>query len=242
MDNKVKVLAIVPARGGSKGIPKKNLALLNGKPLIQYTIDAAKNSRLISSLILSSDDDEIIAYCKNQDIKVPFVRPKHLAKDDTPMIDVIRHAVSSLVKIDNYRPDYIILLQPTSPLRKSKHIDESLDRLINSKADSIVSIVDVPHNFNPYSVMRINGKYLKPFLQLRERDNLRQRKPRFYARNGPAILAFTYNCIIDKNSMYGDRTIPYFMNRIESVDIDDDFDLKIAEYIMKTKININSTK
>ena len=187
---KEEILAIIPARGGSKGIPKKNMVLLAGKPLIQYTIDAAKGSKLITRIILTSDDNEIIEYCKKQGIEVPFKRPSDLAKDDTPMIDVIIHAIRYLEEKENYKPDIIILLQPTSPLRTSKHIDEALEKLINSDADSIVSVVEVPHQFNPYSVMKLEDGYLKHFLPYDERKNIRQLKPKFYARNGAAFYAF----------------------------------------------------
>lgn len=229
------ILTIIPARGGSKDIVRKNLVKLCGNPLIQYTIDAAKGSTLISRIIISSDDDEIIEYCKAQEIDVPFKRPAELAKDDTPMIGVIKHAVEFLEKSESYIPSYIILLQPTSPLRTSKHIDEALDMFINSEADSIVSVVEVPHQFNPYSVMKLEKGFLKPFLPYDERKNLRFLKPKFYARNGAAIYAFTYKCLIEKDSIYGDKILPYFMEKEESVDIDDMSDIVVAEgFLRKT--------
>lgn len=237
MNKKVKseVLAIIPARAGSKGIAGKNLAQLSGKPLIQYTIDAGKSSRLISRLIISSDDDEIIEYCKEQGIEIPFKRPKELAQDDTPMIDVIKHAVVFLEEKESYRPHYIVILQPTSPLRTSTHIDEALGTLINSDADSTVSVMEVPHQFNPYSVMKWEEGYLKLFLPYDERKNLRHLKPKFYARNGAAIYAFTYKCLVDKDSIYGEKILSYFMGREESVDIDSVFDLQQAEILLKNK-------
>jgi len=228
-----KVLAIIPARGGSKGIPGKNLVNFCRKPLIKWTIDAAKNSKLIDRIILSSDDKNIIEYCKKQRVEVPYKRPKKLAQDNTPMLPVIKHAVNYLKSNEKYNPDYILLLQPTSPLRTYKHIDEALNLLINSNVDSIVSVVDVPHNCNPYSVMKLQNGYLKPFLKYNENMNLRQKKPIFYARNGAAIYAFTYNCLMKKNSIYGDKILPYFMKKEESIDIDDKFDLKIAEIFMR---------
>lgn len=227
------ILAIIPARGDSKSIPNKNMRLLKGKPLIDYTIESSKNSIFITRIILSSDDKQIINYCRSRGIEVPFIRPKRLARDDTPMLEVIVHALNFLTEKENYMPEYIVLLQPTSPLRTSQHIDESLKTLLDSDADSIVSVVEAPHNYNPYSVMEFDGKYLKHFLDFQESNNLRQKKPKFYARNGPAILAFTYDCLVNKKSMYGDKILPYFMKREESIDIDEEFDLKIAEYIMK---------
>jgi CMP-N-acetylneuraminic acid synthetase len=233
---KNEILGLIPARGGSKGISKKNLKPLLGKPLIQYTIEAAKASKLIQRIILSSEDPEIINYCKGQGIEVPFCRPEDLARDDTPMLDVVKHALEFLRKQENYKPKYVVLLQPTSPLRNSHHIDEALQSLIDSEADSIVSVMELPHNFNPYSVMYFDGKYLKRFLSSPETSDLRQRKPLFYARNGPAVLAFTYNCVMEKDSLYGDKILPYFMNKEESIDIDEEFDLNIAEFIMRRKL------
>jgi len=236
---KKEILAIIPARHSSKSIPRKNMVLLYGEPLIQYTINAAKRSKLLSRIILSSDGDEIIDYCKNQGIEVPFKRPSNLALDYTPMIDVIKHAVDLLRKKEGYKPDYIILLQPTSPLRTAQHIDESLKKLIDSNADSIVSVVEISHQFNPYSVMELKNGFLKHFLPYDEKRNIRQLKPKFYARNGAAIYAFTYECLLKKNSLYGRKILPYFMKKEESVDIDDLFDLEIAEIALKLREKAN---
>ncbi|MFC1704343.1 cytidylyltransferase domain-containing protein [Candidatus Omnitrophota bacterium] len=234
---KKEILAVIPARGGSKGIPWKNLAELCGKPLIQYTVEAAQASALLSRTILSSDDDRIIDYCKKQDIETPFKRPNEFAQDDSPMIDVIKHAVNFLGEKEGYKPDFIVLLQPTSPLRETRHIDEALEKLINSEADSIVSVVEIPHSCTPASIMEFDGAYLKRCVDVDEKDLLRQKKPRSFARNGPAVLAFTIDCLVNKNSMYGDKILPFFMKKEESVDIDEKLDLKIAECIMKTTDN-----
>jgi len=228
---KKEILAIIPARGGSKGIPNKNLAALCGLPLIQYTIDAAKESSFVSRIILSSDDETIINYCKEK-IEVPFVRPECIARDDSAMIDVIKHALDFLKDKENYFPDYVLLLQPTSPLRTKQHIDESLKLLVASDADSIVSVVSVPHNFTPTSIMEFDGKYLKHHSELDERNIIRQKKPQFFGRNGPAILAFKCSSFIEKKSMYGDKILPYLMKKEESIDIDDFFDFRIAEHLL----------
>jgi len=195
------ILAIVPARGGSKGIPRKNLYPLCNRPLIYYTIKAIQKSKMITRAILSTDSEEIL-------------------------------------KSENYRADYIILLQPTSPLRTEIHIDEALSKLISSDADSIVSVVKAPHNCTPNSIMKLEGKYLSPFLPLDENLNLRQLKPVFYARNGAAIYAFTYSCLMNRRSIYGDKILPYFMEKECSIDVDDLFDLKLCELILSSmKLN-----
>jgi CMP-N-acetylneuraminic acid synthetase len=149
------------------------------------------------------------------------------------MLPVIKHAVEYLRSTEGYVPAYIVLLQPTSPLRISRHIDEALELLIESDADSVVSVVQVPHCFNPYSVMRLSDGYLESFLPYDENMNLRQKKPKFYARNGAAICAFTYECLSEKESIYGDRILPYMMEEEESTDIDSPFDVRIAEFLLK---------
>ena len=229
----MEILGIIPARGGSKGIPQKNIALLNERPLIAYTIEAAHRSKLISRCILSSDSIEIISICKELGLEVPFVRPNDLSTDDTPALPVIQHAVNWLQHHENYVPDYIVLLQPTSPLRTSDHIDQALEKLINSDADSIVSVVKVPHNFNPYSIMKCENDHLYHFLEYDENKNMRQMKPIFYGRNGAAIYAFSLKCLIEKNSIYGDSILPFEMEKEVSIDIDDQFDLSVCEWMLR---------
>ncbi len=196
----MKILAIVPARGGSKGIPQKNIYPLCNKPLIYYTIKAVQKSKMITRAILSSDSEEILNLSADYGLEAPFVRPAELAQDDTPALPVIKHAVQWLEENDNYRADYIILLQPTSPLRTEKHIDEALAKLLNSDADSVVSVVEAPHNCTPNSIMKLEGKYLSSYLPSDENFHLRQLKPVYYARNGAAIYAFTYNCLMKKTA------------------------------------------
>ncbi len=152
-----KFLGIITARGGSKGIPKKNIKNMAGKPLIQYTFDAVKNSKLLTRCIVSSDDDEIINFSKSQSIEAPFKRPKELATDQAQSVDVLIHAVNFLFNQEDDVPDYIVTLQPTSPLRTGEDIDRAIDIIIKDRdADSLVSVIKVPHNFNPYSVMEIS--------------------------------------------------------------------------------------
>jgi CMP-N-acetylneuraminic acid synthetase len=234
----MKILAIVPARGGSKGIPRKNIYPLCNRPLVYYTIRAIQKSKMITRAILSSDSEEILNIAKGYGLEAPFVRPAELAQDDTPALPVIKHAVEYLEESENYRADYIILLQPTSPLRTEIHIDEALAKLISSDADSVVSVVQVPHNFTPGSIMKLEREHLSPYLPLDETFNLRQLKPVFYARNGAAIYAFTYRCLMDKHSIYGEKILPYLMEKECSIDVDDLFDLKLCELILSSmKLN-----
>lgn len=222
------VLGIIPARGGSKGIPQKNIALLAGRPLIEYTFDAAKESKLIDRLIITTDNEEIADLAKKNNVEVPFLRPKELARDDTPTLPVIKHAVDFMEGKLGYVADIIIILQPTAPLRKARHIDEALNLLINSDADSIVSVVKVPHQYNPYFTMKIMDDklsfYKKEGIGLTRRQDL----PKTYSRNG-AIYALRRKTLTEKKSIYGDRCIPYIMKYEESINIDSIYDLKVAE-------------
>jgi len=233
---KEEVLAIIPARGGSKGISRKNIKKLAGKSLLAYTAEAALKSSCLDRIILSTEDEEIIQTGLKMGLEVPFTRPLELAQDDTPSLPVIQHAVRTLEEKENYRPDIIMILQPTSPLRNSKHINEALKRFLEVQADSMVSITEVPHNMNPYSVMQLQDDgTIIPFLKYDEKKNIRHQKPVFYARNGAAIYICTYKCLLKKNSLYGDKIIPYFMKKEESLDLDDEVDWNFAEYILNNK-------
>ncbi len=229
------ILAIVPARGGSKGIPRKNIYPLCDRPLIYYTIKAIQKSEMITRAIISTDSKEILNIATGYGLEAPFVRPAELAQDDTPALPVVRHAIEWLAETENYRADYIILLQPTSPLRTENHIDEALTKLIRSGADSVISVVEIPHNFTPGSIMKLEGEHLSPYLPMDESCNLRQLKPVFYARNGAAIYAFTYSCLMDKHSIYGEKILPYLMGKECSIDVDDLFDLKLCELILASR-------
>ena len=226
------VVAVIPARGGSKGIPRKNIKLLNNRPLLSYTAQAALHSKYIKHAILSTDDEEIASIGRKEGLEVLFIRPDYLSKDDTPGLYVIQHAVKELERA-NYTVDTVVTLQPTSPLRTSKHIDDALDIFFKGKSDSLVSVTEVPHNANPYAVMTLeNDGAIQPFLSYDEEKNLRQLKPVYYVRNGAAIYICSRDCLIKKNSLYGDSILPYFMTKEESFDIDDMVDWKIVECLL----------
>jgi CMP-N,N'-diacetyllegionaminic acid synthase len=225
----VNVLGIIPARGGSKSIPHKNLVPLAGKPLIGYTCEAARSSRRLSRVILSTDDPAIVETAKSFEIEAPFLRPTHLSEDDTPMVEVIHHALDWLATVEKYCVDVIVLLQPTSPLRRAEHIDAAVDLLFGSNADTVVSVTHVPHQFNPVSVMRLDSSgYLRPFIDgpmvLRRQD-----KPKVFARNGPAVLV-TRRAEIEAGQLYGERVKGYEMDAVDSVDIDEPANLTEAEF------------
>jgi len=227
------VLGVVPARGGSKGIRRKNMAVLAGRPLLDYTVDAAKGSSSLTRIVVSTDDDEIASHAVSLGVQVPFMRSKELAADDTPILPVLRDLLEKLKSTEGYEPDLLVLLQPTSPFRQGRHIDEAVRLLLGSGCDSVVSVVRVPHQFNPLSVMSMEDGRLvglgprSPCSVLRRQD-----KPLVYARNGPAVLVTRTEIIVQRNELYGSDTRGVVMAEEESLDIDTAWDLKLAESIL----------
>jgi len=226
------VLGVIPARGGSKGIPNKNLAPLCGRPLLAYTADAVKASTRLTRTIVSTDDEDIAACARSLGLEVPFMRPPSLAADEAPMLPVLQHAIERL-RADGFETDIVVLLQPTSPLRRAEHIDAAIDWLQRTAADSVVSVVEVPHQFNPLSVMRIEDGLLKPFLD-GPTVTRRQDKPRVFARNGPAVLAVRA-AVVSGGSLYGERSWPLGMSAEDSLDVDTPWDLKLVEHSLQTR-------
>lgn len=225
----MKVAALIPARSGSKGIKKKNIYPVAGKPLIAHTIEAAKKSRVIDKVIVSTDSDEIASVAETYGAEVPFRRPAKLSLDDTLMLDVVYHAAQWLKQ--NFKDiDYIALLQPTSPLRKHMHIDECVSLFDEEKMTSMVSVVEVPHQFHPHSVMTLGlDGALDDVVQNKTIIPLRQHKPKIFARNGPAILLTKIHTILHEHSLYGEKPHPYIMSEQDSIDIDEFGDISKAE-------------
>jgi len=231
------VLGVIPARGGSKGIPTKNLAPLCGRPLLAYTADAVNDSKKLTRTIVSTDDERIADCARSLGLEVPFIRPSSLAADDAPMLPVLQHAISAM-RADGFETDMVVLLQPTSPLRRAQHIDAAIDWLQRVRGDSVVSVIEVPHQFNPTSVMRVEEGLLKPFLDS-PLATRRQDKPKLFARNGPAVLA-VHTHVLDGGSLYGDEVWPLLMTAEDSLDIDTPWDLRLAESIIAARVNANS--
>jgi len=232
---------VIPARGGSKGIPRKNLAILAGRPLIAYTVDAARASSGLTRVMVSTEDDEIAGVTRRLGVEVPFLRPARLAADETPILDVLTDLVASLEQRERYRPDILVLLQPTSPFRRAGHIDAAIDLLRSSGADSVVTVVPVPHQFTPSSLMQLQGDRLVPWNDGRgdacvaPTPTRRQDKPLLFARNGPAVLAVRTDVVTGAKALYGADTRGLVMSREDSFDIDDQFDLGVAELLMASR-------
>jgi len=223
-------LGLITARGGSKSIPKKNIAPLAGKPLLAYTCEAALRSGVLSRVVLSTDDAEIADVGRACGVEVPFMRPAAISGDDARSIDVALHAIDWLAENEGWQADVLVLLQPTSPLRTARHIAEALNVLHDTGADTVVSVMEVPHRFSPYSVMRLEDGRLSHFWQgpLPFDRFRRQSVPVLYARNGPAVLITRVSVLQERRSFYGEHVAPYLMNEQDSVDIDTPLDLQIA--------------
>lgn len=228
------VIGLITARGGSKGIPRKNIAACAGKPLLQHTCEAALGSTSLDRVILSTDSEEIAAVGRACGIEVPFLRPAELSADNTPSMDVMRHALNWL-RTEGSQPEAIVLLQPTSPLRTAIHIDESMELFRNRQADTVVSVIEVPHRFHPLSLMTQLDGELRPYLGDRASVTRRQDLPPVYARNGPAVLVVA-PAQIDAGDFYRGRVIAYLMSADDSIDIDCEHDLRLAEYFLNRRI------
>ncbi|MBI3951349.1 MAG: acylneuraminate cytidylyltransferase family protein [Acidobacteria bacterium] len=231
------ILGLIPARGGSKAIPHKNIAPLAGRPLLAYTCEAARASRCLTRVVLSTDDEQIAEIGCHCGVEAPFLRPRQLARDDTSTVLVAQHAIQWLMKFQDWQTDVLVLLQPTSPLRRTQQIDEAVNLFLQSRADTVVSVVEVPHHYSPYSIMRLVDGFLQDFWQepLPFDRYRRQNLPVLYARNGPAILVTQVELITEQGSFYGPRVIPYEMAEEDSVDIDTPHDLELAAWLLNRR-------
>jgi CMP-N,N'-diacetyllegionaminic acid synthase len=191
-------------------------------------------SRSLSRVIVSTEDQEIAAVAKYLGADVPFLRPSHLALDDTPILDVLVDVLETLAEHEGYRPDVLVLLQPTSPFRRAEHIDAAVNLLVSSGADSVVTVMQVPHQFTPSSLMQLRGDRLDSWKE--PTSTRRQDKPVLFARNGPAVIATQSRVILAEHALYGSDTRGVVMSREESFDIDEAFDLKMAELLMASRV------
>ena len=222
----LKILGIIPARGGSKGILGKNIRSLNGKPLIQYAVEAARSSNLVDRLILTTDSVEIAEVGKALGVEVPFLRPPDLAQDDTPMLPVIEHALL-FVEMERWQPDIILLLQPTAPLRRAEHIQQAVKLLVESNCDSVVSVVEVPRHYVPDFVLRLEDGKLRTFLDAPLITRRQDARPA-YSRDG-TIYAFWRDLLVKKRSIYGNDCRPILIPEDESCNLDTMHDWQEAE-------------
>lgn len=229
---KIGTLALIPARGGSKSIHMKNIVQFCGKPLVAYSIEIAKKSRYISRVIVSTDSDRIRQISLSYGAEVPFLRPEALAGDDITDWPVFHHALQWLRQADNYYPETIVHLRPTTPLRKPEKVDEAIKLLIDHPdADSVRSVSSPVQN--PFKMWTLSQPYLKPLIDIGvpESYNLpRQQLPEVFWQNGYVDVTRS-RTIIEKKSMTGEKILPYKMDDISVIDIDQPFSLKLAEFL-----------
>lgn len=214
------VLAIIPARGGSKGVPRKNVREVAGKPLIAWTIEAAKKSKYIDRLIISSDDAEIIGVAKAWGCEAPFVRPAELAKDETPGIDPVLHALEMLPGYD-----LVVLLQATSPLRNTEDIDGCIAYCVTNGANACVTVTEAEQS--PYWMFTLApGGNMQPLIPVKEMAARRQDLPKAYLLNG-AVYVANRNWLKSRKTFIAEETLGFVMPQERSLDIDTELDLKI---------------
>ena len=229
-----KLLAIIPARGGSKRLPRKNILDLGGKPLIAWTIEAAKKSKHIDEIIVSTEDKEIVEICKRFSLDVPFLREEELAADGVSSVAVVLDVLSKLKLLRNSYYDYIILLQPTSPLRTEKDIDGAVKLLINKKCNGVISVCEVKHSPLWYNKLPKNNS-LSGFLDKSIVNKRSQDLEKYYRLNG-AIYLLKSNVIKEKKTfMLEDSCYAYRMSEENSIDIDDKIDLDLARLCIDSK-------
>lgn len=215
----MRVLGLVPARGGSKGVPRKNIRILGSKYLLQYTAEAALAARRLSRVVLSTEDQEIAEIGRRCGLETPFIRPAELAEDDTPMLPVVQHAVSWMER-HGERFDAVCLLQPTNPLRRPEDIDACIELLETSKADAVVTVLPVPSEYNPHWVYFQDAEGLLR-LSTGETDPIprRQELPPAFHREG-SVYVTRKDVLMERNSLYGHHLAGYTLDPARCVNID----------------------
>lgn len=231
MKNNQKILALIPARAGSKGIKDKNIIDLNGKPLIAYSIQEALKSRYIDKVVVSTDGEEIAEVSKRYGAEVPFLRPEYLAADNSKTIDSMLHCIEELKGMGEHY-DYVVLLQPTQPLRLAFHIDEAIEQIIKSEEDGLVSVSKVKDH--PILIRTIGEdnhlENLLPGCSTKRRQDF----PDYFKVNG-AIYINKINDNFNKDTSLNDNSLPYIMDEKYDVDIDELLDLKIAKLLLDSR-------
>ena len=232
----MRVLGLIPARGGSKGVPRKNIRLLCGKPLLQYTAEAALAARRLSHVILSTEDNEIAEVGRRCGLGVPYLRPAELAQDDTPTLPVVQHAMRWM-ETHGEHFDAVCLLQPTNPLRRPQDIDACIERLEQSDADAIVTILPVPAEYNPHWVyfqdegglLRLSTGEVSPISR-------RQSLPPAFHREG-SVYVTRRDVVMEQHNLYGSSVIGHLLDSEYCANIDSLEDWERAERLLQAKVN-----
>jgi CMP-N-acetylneuraminic acid synthetase len=229
---KEKILTVIPARGGSKGIPRKNIISIGGRPLIDYTIKSALQVKRLKDIVVSTEDSEIKSIAKKYGAQAPFTRPDHLSTDQAQSAPVIIDALNRMEEIKNTKYDAVLMLQPTSPLRTSSHIERAVDLFLSQDCDSVVSVVSVGGT-HPFRMKRLVGDQLVNYIDQGFWDmRPRQELPPVYIRNG-SIYLIKRDTLISKGQLIGEKCLGMVMNDEESVNIDSPLDLKLARLLLE---------
>jgi len=225
------IVAIIPARGGSKGVPRKNIKPLCGRPLISYIIDTALETKEIDRVIVSTEDPEIARVSAEYGAEIPFIRPEKLAKDETPTLPVLQHAVKYMEDTEGYSPDAVLLVYPTSPLLRSKRLSETIKIYKGGNYDSVISVTE---DLSHYWIKR-NNSFERFYPEI---ITNRQYAVPLYKENG-AVYLTSRQVIMDECEVVGSNVSFLIMDDRESVDIDDFFDFELVEYMIKSGFKDN---
>jgi CMP-N,N'-diacetyllegionaminic acid synthase len=225
------ILAVIPARGGSKGIPDKNIRPLAGKPLLAWTIAAAQAAGCLDRIVVSTDSETIAAIAHDYGAETPFLRPPELARDDTPTTDSVAHAARWLAEHQSYRPDLVMILQPTCPLRTADDIRQAVALFREQQAESVVAVCEAKQHPLWMKHLADDGR-LTPYIADWEHATRRQGLPRVYALNG-ALYLIQREILVAQNTVYPPRTFGYVMPKERSLDIDTPWDFHVAELLLR---------
>ena len=223
------ITAVIPARGGSKGVLRKNVSLVGGKPLIAWSIEVAKRCKMVDRVVINTDDEEIAQVARAYGAEVPFMRPSELAQDDTPVFEALNYGLD-FFDSEGYSSTHTLQLNPTSPLRTVQHLDKAIDLLVKHQSDSVVTVTEA--HTHPYWCKKINQKgELSDFLpEGPDKYKIRQQLPTVYALNGSIFLIS--NDLVRKNTYYTENTVPLVMTADHSLDIDTPWEMYLANLVL----------
>jgi CMP-N,N'-diacetyllegionaminic acid synthase len=227
------VLVIIPARAGSKRLPGKNIRPLVGKPLVAWTIEAAREARGIDRLVVSSDSEEVLSIAHRYDPQLPLRRPEALANDTSLAIEYVRHALQELEGRGEGPFSVVVILQPTSPFTLTSDIDATIDVLHATGADSAVTVMEVDHAVHPFKLKELDGDRLVPYLDEERGRMAAHELPRLYVRNCSVYV--TRRGSIDRGQIIGDDCRAFVMPRDRSIDINEEIDLQFAQFLLSQR-------
>lgn len=229
----MKILGLIPARGGSKGIKNKNLADVGGHPLISYVITALKQADLVDRVLCTTDSPKIAETAISLGAEAPFLRPAELARDDSPTYPALTHAVTTLEQLDGFKPDYIVTTQPTYPLIQSKQIDDAIRLAAKKHADSVITVCELDHDCHPYNIRRIEESGKTAFWMTNEHYEFptRQSKPKFHKFGN--LYVSSYDTVVNQGKLEGDANYAIVIDALFSLDVNTKEDLSIIETVLK---------